>query len=35
MQKAAAPATAGQYEFRYLQNNGYTSVATSNPITVN
>jgi hypothetical protein len=29
-----APATAGQYEFRYLQNNGFTSVATSNTVTV-
>jgi hypothetical protein len=29
-----APSEAGQYEFRYLRNNGYTSVATSNTITV-
>src|SRR5207248_3141623 len=29
-----APATAGSYEFRYLQNNGFTSVATSNTVTV-
>jgi len=29
-----APSTAGTYEFRYLLNNGYTSVAKSNPITV-
>ena len=29
-----APATAGSYELRYLQNNGFTSVATSNAVTV-
>jgi hypothetical protein len=29
-----APMTAGQYEFRYLLNNGYTSSATSNTLTV-
>src|SRR5262249_6031208 len=29
-----APNNGGQYEFRYLQNNGFTSVATSNTVTV-
>ncbi len=29
-----APTTPGQYEFRYLLNNGFTSVATSNTVTV-
>jgi glucose/arabinose dehydrogenase len=29
-----APATPGQYEFRYLLNNGYTSAVTSNTVTV-
>jgi thermitase len=29
-----APNSGGQYEFRYLQNNGFTSVATSNTVTV-
>jgi hypothetical protein len=28
------PAEAGQYEFRYLLDNGYTSVITSNTVTV-
>jgi hypothetical protein len=31
--KVAAPGTTGQYEFRYLLQNGYTSVATSNAVT--
>lgn len=30
----AAPAQAGQYEFRYLPNDGFTDVARSNPVTV-
>jgi peptidyl-Asp metalloendopeptidase len=30
----SAPGEAGQYEFRYLVNNSYTSVAASNTITV-
>jgi hypothetical protein len=30
-----APSEGGQYELRYLINNGYTSVATSNTITIN
>jgi hypothetical protein len=30
-----APSTAGTYQFRYLRNNGYASVATSNNVTVN
>jgi len=30
----AAPTTPGTYEFRYLLNDGYTSVATSNAVTV-
>jgi hypothetical protein len=29
-----APAQPGQYEFRYFLNNGYTRVATSNPVAV-
>ena len=29
-----APETPGTYEFRYLLNNGYTDVATSNPVIV-
>jgi hypothetical protein len=29
-----APSQAGQYEFRYFLNNGYTKVATSNTVTV-
>jgi photosystem II stability/assembly factor-like uncharacterized protein len=29
-----APSQAGKYEFRYLQNNGYTDVARSNVVTV-
>jgi hypothetical protein len=29
-----APATPGSYEFRYLPNNGYSSVDTSNPVQV-
>jgi subtilisin family serine protease len=29
-----APATAGNYEFRYLLNNGFTDAAKSNPVTV-
>jgi hypothetical protein len=28
-----APAQTGQYEFRYLLLNGYTSIATSNTVT--
>jgi len=31
---APAPGAAGQYEFRYLQQNGYTDVARSSAITV-
>jgi hypothetical protein len=31
---AAAPATAGSYEFRYMLNNGYTDAARSNSVTV-
>ncbi len=30
----SAPAQSGQYEFRYLQQDGYTDVATSNTVTV-
>ena len=29
-----APLTPGQYEFRYLLENGYTSIVSSNPVTV-
>jgi|GEM_PF-2163438 len=29
-----APRTLGTYEFRYLTDNGYTAVATSNPVVV-
>ena len=29
-----APSTPGTYEFRYLLNNGYTSVVTSSAVTV-
>ncbi len=29
-----APSQAGQYEFRYLLNDGYTSAAVSNRVTV-
>jgi subtilisin family serine protease len=29
-----APSDAGQYEFRYLLNDGFTVAATSNPVTV-
>ena len=29
-----APSQAGQYEFRYFLNNGYTKTATSNTVTV-
>ena len=29
-----APSTSGSYEFRYLPNNGFVSIATSNPVTV-
>lgn len=32
---APVPGTAGQYEFRYLQQDGYTDVARSSAITVN
>lgn len=32
---APAPAAGGQYEFRYLQQNGYTDVARSGAIAVN
>jgi hypothetical protein len=28
------PVVSGQYQFRYLTNNSYTSVAASNPINV-
>ncbi len=31
---AFAPSTAGDYEFRYFLDNGWTKVATSNPVTV-
>lgn len=30
----SAPTEAGQYEFRYLLNDGYTDVARSGPVTV-
>src|SRR5207237_944773 len=33
-QTIAAPYAPGQYEFRYLVNNSFTSVATSNTVTV-